>query len=80
MAQLTITIPDIKLTQYVDWFCLAAGYQSTVFDPVLELNIPNPETKIAFTRRQIIEQLRAQIKHGKELESVKSDTTGNDIS
>jgi hypothetical protein len=48
MAQIQITIPDAVLPRVVDAFAATYGYQPTID------GAPNPETKAAFAKRQVI--------------------------
>lgn len=51
MANITFSFPDNKIDAVVDAFCAQEGYQDMVWDN--NVLVPNPETKIQFTRRTL---------------------------
>lgn len=51
MANITFTLPDDKVDAVVDAFCAQQGYQEMIWEN--DTQIPNPETKIKFTRRTL---------------------------
>lgn len=53
MATFTITIPTDKVTKTVDAFCSVYGYQPTI--NVNGEDVPNPETKVNFSKRMVNE-------------------------
>lgn len=61
MATITITISDDQLQHVLDLFAEAHGYQEfTELDPARP-PVGNPETKIQFLRRSIVERIRRTV-------------------
>lgn len=54
----TVTIPDEELADFVDFVCEVEGYQAIVFDVDGFTEIPNPETREQFARRVFMNPLR----------------------
>ena len=52
MAQITITIPDNKLDDFVEYICQRDNYSEMIGGK------PNPETKQQFAKRRIPEKLK----------------------
>ena len=59
MAQLIINIPNDKVTRVMDALTGAWGYEPLILSEI-EM-IPNPETKAAFVKRHIIDDLKEVI-------------------
>jgi len=57
MANITFNLPDDKVDAVVDAFCAQEGYQAMIWEN--DVQIPNPETKIQFTRRTLKQIMKA---------------------
>jgi hypothetical protein len=57
MATISITIPDEKLQRVVSGVCLYHGYKAKLMLPLGGI-IDNPESKGAFAKRMLIEQVK----------------------
>lgn len=56
MAAISVTIPDALLQRVLDGFAGQYGYAATIPDPNNpSSNIPNPQTKAAFTKQRVLE-------------------------
>jgi hypothetical protein len=70
MAQLIIDIPDNKVDDVVDSICFAYNYQDQIeqFDASGNSTgfIPNPETKIQFAKKQIIQLIKIEVIRAKK--------------
>lgn len=70
MATVTITIPDTEVDRTLDGFTAHHKYSLTVanpdYDPVVDdeslATIPNPESKVQFVKREIVEFVKASVK------------------
>jgi hypothetical protein len=51
MANITFNLPDDKVDAVVDAFCAQSGYQAMIWGN--DVQVPNPETKMQFTRRTL---------------------------
>ena len=59
--EITITIDDQVATRVVDAFTVSYGYQDTIDDG--EGNqIPNPQTRNAFTKAQVMKYIKEVVK------------------
>lgn len=56
MANITFSLPDAKIDAIVDVFCVQEGYQSMIWEN--DISVPNPETKIQFTKRRLREIMK----------------------
>lgn len=57
MANISFTIPDDKLDEILDAFCIQEGYDEMILiDDVL---VPNPESKLLFTRKTLKKILKS---------------------
>lgn len=56
MASITITIPDQIAQRVLNGFCTHYGYLAT-----LDNGDPNPETKLQFAKRKLIEYIKAGV-------------------
>jgi hypothetical protein len=54
---MTITVPDSVAPEVIQAFCVNYNYQATITDENGD-EIPNPESKAAFTRRAIREYVK----------------------
>lgn len=57
---LSITIPDDKKDLVINAYCDLNGYSSQIYDEN-DQPIPNPETKAAFSKRMVIEQIKTVV-------------------
>lgn len=82
MATLTITIPDAQATRVLNSFCKAMNYQSKIeVDGVL---VDNPESKIQYARRMLIDYVYQAIITQEQYEAVvlaqkTTDTVRDDV-
>lgn len=58
MASITITIPDTIAQRTLNGFCKYYGYLSTLTD-----GSPNPETKMQFAKRKLIELIKNAVRN-----------------
>lgn len=62
MANITFSLPDDKVDAIVDAFCAQQGYQEMIWEN--DTQIPNPETKIQFTRKALRQMMKvAYVNH-----------------
>lgn len=59
--QITIQIPDDQRHRILDSFCSKYGYSESV-DDGQGGQIPNPETKVQFTKRMVIAHVQEVVK------------------
>lgn len=64
MAQLTITIPPAITQRVINGFALTNNYQELLPDPngPLGSTIVNPETKVAFCKRKLLEYIKESVR------------------
>ncbi len=71
MASITLTIPAGDATRILDGFATHHKYQTDVANPLYDPadaestepeTIPNPESKVEFAKRKIIEFVKASVK------------------
>ncbi len=71
MASITFTIPDAEAARILDGFAAHHKYQDDVPNPDFDPDdpaetdpptIPNPQTKVQFLKRKIIEFVQASLK------------------
>lgn len=60
MAQYNITINNAIAADVVSAYCKNYGYQDIIMNSE-GLNVPNPETKSAFTKRMILEGIKENV-------------------
>ena len=58
----TFTVDDAKAQKVVNSFCKAYRYQESITDPATNQQIPNPESKVAFTKRYIATYIKEVVK------------------
>lgn len=61
MAAITIRIPDAELQRVLDRFAEAHGYQNFVEQDPTQPPIANPESKLDFLRRMLVERIRRTV-------------------
>jgi hypothetical protein len=61
MTIITINIPENALQRVIDAYCIQFEYHPTI--KVDGIQQPNPETRAAFTRRMVIEQIKIVVFH-----------------
>jgi hypothetical protein len=68
MTQVTITIPDDVKDRVLDGFSYSRGYEDTISNPGYDsdnprspLTIPNPESKLEFVKRTLIQILTESV-------------------
>lgn len=78
MASITLTIPDSEAARVLDGFAAYHRYEATVdnpdYDPKAEGSsptIPNPETKIQFAKKMIIEFIKGSVAAEEEKAALK---------
>jgi hypothetical protein len=84
-ASMTITVPDEVAPQVINAFATLYNYQATIDTDENGDDIPNPESKAAFTRRMIREYVKNVYKAYKvaELEAQRQQVVSdaeNDVS
>lgn len=57
----TVRVNTTSFPEVIDLLSRRYGYESLVFDPQLEMAVPNPQTKEVFVRRFIRNWVRAEI-------------------
>lgn len=58
MAQITLNIPNAVAQRVLDGFAGFYGYSSTIKpDASMAVEVPNPEKKIDFAKRKLIESI-----------------------
>lgn len=71
MASITLTIPDGEATRILNGFAAHHKHRTDVANPLYDPDdaestepktIPNPETKLEFTKRKIIEFVKASVR------------------
>ena len=70
MAKITFNVPDNQLNTVMDALAYFYGYQSEVKKDLTDgsggiTTIPNPETKKAFVRRMIAEEIKYKVRQAK---------------
>lgn len=76
MANITFTLPDDKVDAVVDAFCAQSGYQAMIWEN--DVQVPNPETKIQFTRRTLKQLMKtAYVNHQAELAKAAAAATAS---
>jgi len=92
MAQITIDIPNDKIDEIIEVLCYRGRYQDEIKNPNFDdqlpidpddnpVTIPNPESRSAFAKRQVINFIKVQYREAKintYIASIESDL--NDIS
>lgn len=73
MASITLTIPNSEAARVLDGFAAYHRYRVTIdnpdYDPNVEgslVTIPNPETKIQFAKKKIIEFIKESVSAAEE--------------
>lgn len=61
MANITLVIPNNKITDIVESFAVNYGYQAKITNEAGE-EIDNPETKAQFAKRQILDFIKENYK------------------
>lgn len=56
---ITLTIPVNRASKLVNGICRKRHYEDQVYSSETDSMIPNPESKTAFAKRQILEMLRS---------------------
>jgi hypothetical protein len=56
MATISFNFPDDKIDAIIDAWCIANSYPETIWEN--DVLVPNPETKLQFTRRSLKQMMK----------------------
>jgi hypothetical protein len=70
-ATICFTIPDENFTDFTDDHALRFDYQENIIDEE-EVSTPNPETKVQFNKRRVMEDMMKDAQQGADMRTEKA--------